>query len=349
VIVSFVWPSTHHYAGGVRVLWELANGLANRGHEVHFIHGPEWPMRITDIDQLPPFPWDPRVQHHIVDALDDAALPKGDIVFHPSAPPRLGLPVVMVQGFRMMYRRWERDSFRARAPKVCVARWLMDVARGFGVPDEQLWHVPLGMDHEIFSVRTPLSSRPYDVSVLFNVHVSKGWQVGLDTLHDLCRRRPDVKAAVFGIYGPPDDLPPNVDLKVGLDQERLAEEVYNATKVFLQTSYHEGFGYTAVEAMACGAALVTTDNGGSQDYAVPGETALLAAPGDVEGLAAGVEVLLNDEAQRIRLATAGEQYVRRFDWDLSAERLEHYLERYLADPEAYQREPADVTTTGEAS
>ena len=116
-------------------------------------------------------------------------------------------------------------------------------------------------------------------------------------------------------------------------------EVYNQSRVFLQPSRHEGFGYTAVEAMACGCALVTTDNGGSQDYAVPGETALVAPQGDVPALVGALDTLLRDDAARTRMAHAGERFVRRFDWDRSAALLEGLLDRYLADPEAFQRPP----------
>lgn len=321
------------------MLWELANGLARRGHEVHFVHGPAWPDRITRLDQLPPFEFEPSIRHHIVDSLDEPDLPAGDVVFDPKAPRRLGHPVVIIQGFRMLPRRVERDTFHTPAPKVCVARWLVDIGRGHGVADEQLWYVPLGLDHEVFARRAPYDARVYDVAMLYHVHASKGWVVGLEVLRELARTRADFRGVVFGIYPPPDELPDGVDLRVDLDHRRLADEVYNATKVFVQPSFHEGFGYTAVEAMACGAALVSTDNGGSRDYATHDVTARVVAPGDVAGLVAQVDLLLDDDSTRTRLAEAGTAHVRRFDWDRAAELLEHHLEAYLADPEALQRAP----------
>jgi glycosyltransferase involved in cell wall biosynthesis len=344
VIVTFTWPSTHHYAGGVRVLWELANGLARRGHEVHFVHGPAWPDRITSLDQLPSFPWEPSVRHHIVDSLDDPELPQGDVVFNAHAPSRLGLPLVFIQGFQML-PKYERAAFRARAPKVCVARWLVDIGLQMGAPPEQLWHVPLGLDHGLFAVRRPIDDRPFDVAIVHNEHPSKGWAVGLDALERVRSRRPGAKILVAGANPPAEPLPPEITVRSGLDQHALAHEVYNATKVFVQPSFHEGFGYPAVEAMACGAALVTTDNGGSRDYALPGETAVVVPVGDAAALAHGIDGLLDDPEERVRLATNGERYVRRFDWDRSADLLAEHLERYVADPDAYQRPPREEAST----
>lgn len=119
----------------------------------------------------------------------------------------------------------------------------------------------------------------------------------------------------------------------------LVRQVYGTSRAFLQASRYEGFGFTAVEAMACGAALVTTDNGGSRDYALPGETALVVAPGDRHGMAQALLRILDDDDEQRRLATAGERYVRRFDWDVGGAILEQHLDDYLADPAAFQQPP----------
>ncbi|GIU88225.1 MAG: glycosyltransferase family 1 [Acidimicrobiia bacterium] len=342
MIINIIYPSSHHRTGGVVVLYEWANALARRGHEVHFIHGPRTEYRINDLGELPPFRFEDEVRHHIVDALDDPGPPDGDIVmFAPGAPRRLGLEVGVVQGHRMFTEEIERDLFRVPAPKVCVASWLVDVGLGYGVPGEQLWYVPLGIDHEVFALRTPLDARPVDVAMLFHPHREKGYRVGLAALEELLARRPGLQAVVFGMNRPGKRPPGAVRYVQGATHRELADQVYNATRVFMQPSNHEGFGYTAVEAMACGCALVSTDNGGSRDYALPGETALVVPPGDAAGLAACVERLLDDDELRIRLATAGERHVRKFDWDVSAEMLETFFERYLADPDRYRRPPGD--------
>src|SRR2546425_8418397 len=79
----------------------------------------------------------------------------------------------------------------------------------------------------------------------------------------------------------------------------------------------------SMEAMACGTALVTYDNGGSRDYARDGETALVAPRRDVAALAAALERMLGDDELRRRLAAAGATYVRTtFDWDRAVARLE---------------------------
>jgi L-malate glycosyltransferase len=349
VILNFVYPSSHHRTGGVIVLYELANGLARRGHDVHFVHGPANPYRIRALDELPPFRFEEGVRHHIVDTLDDPALPEGDLVFFVEAPRRLGLPVGIVQGYRMLGNDLESSLFRAPAPKACVASWLVDVAIRYGAPTEQLWYVPLGIDHRVFAARTPSDGRRYDVAMLSHPHREKGLAIGIAALAELQRRMPDLRAVVFGMDPPARPLPDGVEFRHAPDHPTLADEIYNRSRVFMQPSFHEGFGYTAVEAMACGCALATTDNGGSRDYALPDETALVVRPGDWVGLAGAVERLLRDDELRRRLAGAGSRLVReRFDWDNTAAVLESHLRAYVAEPERYWTAPAEDLEQGQA-
>jgi glycosyltransferase involved in cell wall biosynthesis len=78
-----------------------------------------------------------------------------------------------------------------------------------------------------------------------------------------------------------------------------------------------------MEAMACGSALVTYDNGGCRDYARDGESALVARRRDVDELAAKLERLASDGAVRQKIAAAGAAFVlAAFDWDRAVLRME---------------------------
>ncbi len=118
--------------------------------------------------------------------------------------------------------------------------------------------------------------------------------------------------------------------------------MFGDARIYLQPSWHEGFGLTAVEAMASGSTLVTTDNGGSRDYAFDGRTAVVVPPREPRTMASALERLLDDDRLRIRLGEQGRDAVARFDWDVAARILEQNLEIYLADPGALQKPPGDA-------
>ena len=135
---------------------------------------------------------------------------------------------------------------------------------------------------------------------------------------------------LFGTKRPVEDIPEGMSFVLSPPRDVLVDDIYNGSRVFVCPSLREGFGFCGIEAMAGGCALVTTANGGSDDYAIDGETALVVEPRDAIVMADRIERLLDDDEQRVRIARRGVEYVARFDWDESARLLEEVLARYGA-------------------
>lgn len=347
--VSFVVPSARRPIGGVMSMFEYANALARRGHEVNLVHVPTIAGHIESREDLNWFDFDPRVRHHVQTELDVDALPPADFVelsgirfftgldFVAGAAPRsnAGLPFVFLQAWNIFPETVDRHALATPGPKLCVARWLLDVARANGVPEQEIAHVPYGLRHDKYRVVLPVRDRRPVVSMLYSVHALKGAGDGIAALARVKAARPEVRVVLFANQPPIHEIPAGFEFHVNPPQDQLVEHIYNETQVFLAPSVLEGFGFCPVEAMACGAALVTTANGGSDDYADESH-AIVVPPRDVDGMAAGILALLSDAERRVRYAERGRAVVRdRFDWDRSGEILEAVLCRYRADPRAH--------------
>jgi glycosyltransferase involved in cell wall biosynthesis len=89
-------------------------------------------------------------------------------------------------------------------------------------------------------------------------------------------------------------------------QEDLGQ-LYCALDVFVSASHTESFGLALAEAMASGAAVVATETEGAVELIQSGETGLLVPIGDVDKLAEAILGLLGDSAERIRLGQAAQQ------------------------------------------
>ena len=188
MIISFVCPSGPTPLGGVAAMYEYANGLSRRGHEVHIAHGAFWGRPgVASLDEITWFVFEPGVVHHFGGA--DIDLPPADVIFGTGAPRELGLPVLLVQGFEMFPKEMERDIFRTPCLKVCVASWLRDVGVEYGVPAEQLAYVPMGIDHDTFRLHRPVEERPNTVGILYSPHMAKGWIPGVQAI-ERARRQP---------------------------------------------------------------------------------------------------------------------------------------------------------------
>ena len=76
------------------------------------------------------------------------------------------------------------------------------------------------------------------------------------------------------------------------------EEIYlwmSAADVLTVPSLKEGFGLVALEAMACGTPVISTDSGGLKEFVKHGENGLIIKPQDARGIAEGVSKLLGDQ------------------------------------------------------
>jgi glycosyltransferase involved in cell wall biosynthesis len=341
VRITFVAPFLPRPVGGIAVIFEFASAMAARGHEIHLCHADPWGsgIELSSVDDITWFDFPPGVTHHFPEWGDAEATPDGDLVFcHPTEvemPARCGLPVVFIQGYKMWTPKEEEDTFHAPCPKICVASWLVEVGRELGVPAGELFHVPCGFHVERYPLLTPLDERPPRIAFNYNTHFRKRPEHAIEVITLLRKKRPDVEVWAFGSESLEHELPPDVAYHHQPSPEFLVEEIYNGSRIYLCTSEVEGFGLPSVESMSCGAALVTTDNGGSRDYAFHDETALVSPYRDIASLTDNIVALLDDDDRRRRLARAGRDWVQRFTWSNSAEALEAALEEYLANPEAH--------------
>lgn len=92
--------------------------------------------------------------------------------------------------------------------------------------------------------------------------------------------------------------------------------LYSGALVYAFPSLYEGFGFPALEAMACGTAVVCASASSLPE--VVGDSALAVAPTDIDGWATALRRVLTDETLRDDLRRRGLQQVRSFTWDSCA-------------------------------
>ena len=101
----------------------------------------------------------------------------------------------------------------------------------------------------------------------------------------------------------------------GSERERL----YRDASMLVLPSLEEGFGLPALEAMTIGLPVIVSNRGALPE--VVGDAGIVVDAEDSEGLASAMARLLTDRDAIARLAEAGIERSRRFNWDTSAARL----------------------------
>ncbi len=148
----------------------------------------------------------------------------------------------------------------------------------------------------------------------------KGLEDAAQALRLARREIPNLEWRVFGdVYLPPtNDIYPYTRVGV-LGNDDLRRE-YSTAHVALCPSWYESFPLYPLEAMACGAAVVTTSVG-TDDFARDQENALVAPPREPEMLARAVVQLFRDERLRKRLTENGIRTGAQFTWDRSVRKM----------------------------
>ncbi len=153
----------------------------------------------------------------------------------------------------------------------------------------------------------------------------KGLAVLLAAFGRLARARPQLRLLLAG-PGEVDDV---VDLIprwlrdrvqiLGVIDEADKPAFFRSVDVYAAPNVGgESFGIILLEAMAAGTPIVASDLAAFRLVLQDGRAGRLAVVGDAEDLAAGIGVLLDDAGARDRLAAAGREIVRGYDWPVIA-------------------------------
>ena len=320
-------------SGGLKVQYESAGALAARGHDVTVVHpmsefrmiGVRGTLRYARLlyrhrrlghGVISWFDLSPTVRLRLLPFLAGYLLPKADVTVltawqtaeWTTKPRRAAGSIVQVV---YDYEFWmsEGPEFKARvakalsrpdvtlfSPSSAVTTMLREMGR------QPAATTPPGIDVEKFGCDVAPEARSPVVGFALRPYVQKAMPVMAQACELILESRPDV---TISCYGAGNDLFPSAVVRLGVLDTAGLRAFYNRCQVFVLPSDYEGWGLPAAEAMASGAALVTTANGGAEDFAIDGINALVVARRDPGAIAKSVLRLLEDDTLRFRLARSG--------------------------------------------
>lgn len=94
-----------------------------------------------------------------------------------------------------------------------------------------------------------------------------------------------------------------------------------AAGILVMPSSRENFGIVPLEAMCCGAAVVSTRTEGPKDYIIDGDNGFLVNIGDVKSLADRMKMLLSDRNLRNKISMSGRKTAEKYDWEEIVKRI----------------------------
>ncbi len=181
--------------------------------------------------------------------------------------------------------------------------------------DEPLFfHV--GIDSQFFKRIIEPKDRECIMFPLRN-NVSKGAKYVIECIRKLLEDTKDAKIIAYGDYKE-ENIPSDIKDRITYyyrPSRKVLVDLYNHSMVFVLPSIVEGMPLPPLEAMACGCAVVVTDNGGINEYINDGINGIICPIRDSNCLYEKIMLLINDITLRQKLIQYGLETAQKFSYD----------------------------------
>lgn len=224
------------------------------------------------------------------------------------------------------FRHWVELERALKIPRYATSLDSKRAAERLGIPVQRI--IPGGINLRQFRpAQRPRGGR-LSVSLYCDPNRHKGREIGVEAMAKLKAANPGLRLCSIGQVTEEQKgiFEVNHGYLRGADYVRALQE----SDLFVYPSLFDGFPAPPLQAMACGAALVTTAVEGVVEYARDGSNCLLCPPGDAGTLQAQASRLVTDPPLRDRLREEGLKTAEAF----SAERSSAQLLQFLREVDA---------------
>lgn len=355
--ITFILPNID-VSGGVKAVFEFANHLCSRGHDVRVVY-PILPMKaggkkyrpgvmlgmgicfIKNLKKGSSVDWfEVKAKVMRVPALKEKYIPPADIIvatwwetayFVNGCKKDKGEKFNLVQHYEVWGGAKEDvdGAYKLGLRNIVNSTWLKEILEGFGAKVEALiFHAP-DLD-EFYPEDRRMDNGSIRVLMPYRAEKWKGVDDGIKAFEIARDNHSEIRLVMFG-PARGKDVPEYAEFHERPSNHGL-RKIYNSCDIFLFPSRCEGFGMPPMEAMACKCAVVTTNVGAVPDYAIAGETALVYPPESPELLAGGIIKLIENEALRCEISERGHIHIKNnFNWEKSAKALERVFKNCLEE------------------
>ncbi len=318
-------------SGGIKNIFEQANGLVARGFSVE----------IWSLDRNPS-PWETHEDlklrsfknyDRLINALSSEEAIKVATWWETAFPVWLssvnkGVPVYFISEFETWF--YPNDIVAQSAVVACYRKEFRNITISpYNL--EELHNIgrtatiiPCGYDEETYR---PIKAFERQDNVLLGVgrtFFQKNFEMTFQAWRGIGVSRPDM-----WLFGFEPELAKR-DTKITYFKKpdnSEVNEIYNKATVFIQTSRHEGFCLPILEAMAAGCPVICTDAHGNRGFCIDGYNCLIVEQDDVEGASKAIERLMNDKPLREKLAKNALKTVKDYRWDKIIDQSEEFFSK----------------------
>ena len=230
---------------------------------------------------------------------------------------------ISAQKWKKVLYLWEKFGYRKADYLMCDSDSTRRIIlRHYGVNLNLCKTIPVGVDQSRF-FPLHLKRIPNSLFFLGRLEERKGIDFLIKTIPIVKDRLNNIQLFIGGDgvlrswlenFVKKNNLESNVHMLGTVDDSAL-NEWYNKVSAVIIPSVFEGFGLTAIEAMACGTPVIATDVDALRDVIEDGVNGLFVQYNDVEALSDKILYLLKNKAEQSKFSLNGKKKVQTvYNW-----------------------------------
>ncbi len=333
--------------GGIKIMYEYANRLAEKGHTITILNRRKQFQRYSSLmypvartlkeieDFFTPF-WfnfNKSCKVKYIRFINDKEIPDADATIYTwwelgydveKLSSTKGIKINLIQDYEIWIGRIDELHQSYNLPhihNIVISNELKNKLKYYTKKESFL--LPNAIDFEKFKITNSIETRnSMTICMMYHEDERKGCKYGLEALASVKKEIPELKVIMFSVYKKPDFFPDWIEYYRKPDN---LCELYNQSAIFITSSIMEGWGLPAVESIACGCALICTNIGGHHEFTNQ-DTTLWVEPKQPQEMVEAIFRLIKNSKERISLAKSGNAFIQRFSWDKNVKLLEDYIQ-----------------------
>lgn len=324
-----VWTKV---CGGSKIILEYANRLAKKGHKINIVTYDEYPdwYELSDKINFVKVPENEDIEKYIPNS--DVVVPTSWKCIRKAIKANKGPVVFFEQGGSHLF---EIDRLSEIKRKVVYDRmqlppFIYTVSKYSAEKIEEIYGrrssiIYNALESKIFYPREKERNENEISITIVGSEDFKFKNVGevLEVIREL-KEKYQIKLNWITQTEPKINIEEGKNAIVNPEQKIIGDVLRN-TDIYICNSEYESFGLPTLEAMTCGATVITTDTGGMRDFIIDRENALVIKHHNKEDMKEKIEMLINDKNLMHKMSQNGIATASKFNWDNTILSMEKYF------------------------
>lgn len=316
--------------GGSKIILEHANKLSNRGHKITLISHdlkPKW-FAIEGNVQFIQVPWNEILCEHIPKDTDVIVATYWREIYE-CVEQKIAPVVYFEQGDFHLFdlEKLDKRTYDYIYKQLKTINFIYTVSSFAQKKLKEIYEVdslviPNAVDNKVFYYKQHEENEIENITIIgseeaefkkiqnildaLNIIKQKGYKFKLNWITPTIPKR---NKELSPIVNPP-------QIVIG--------DTLRKTDIYICASMYESFCLPVLEAMTCGAAIITTNNGGNMDFIKANVNALIIEKDNIYDIVEKIEKIMNSKELKKSLVKNGVEESAQFSWNITINKIEEY-------------------------